>query len=311
MHRLHVDTDIGGDPDDVAALAMLAGRPDADLVAVTTVLDADGTRAAMARHCLRLVGLPGVPVVAGAPATSYGRRLDPLSGLWQGVDLRPEPAGEDAVARLATSIRAGATVVAIGPLTNLAALEHAEPGLLGRARVVVMGGWVQDLEPDLPAWGPGRDWNVVADLDAARTVLAEAGDLTVVTLHETLRTHLRRAHLPRLRAAGAIGTLLARQSEAYAAARDHAVLAAAHRGLPDDLLLFLHDPLAVAAALGAPGTAVERRAMDVVADRGALRLTDSPTGRDVGVVTTVDGPVVTEGWLSDTERAGGTGTAQP
>ena len=309
MHRLHVDTDIGGDPDDVAALAMLAGRPDTELVAVTTVLDADGTRAAMARHCLRLVGLPKVPVVAGAPATSYGRRLDPVPGLWQGEDLRPEPAGEDALARLSRSVRSGATVVAIGPLTNLAHLERAEPGLLGRARVVVMGGWVHDLEPDLPAWGPGRDWNVVADLDAARTVLTAAGDLTVVTLHETLRTHLRRAHLPRLRAAGAIGALLARQAEAYAAAREHAALAAAHRGLPDDLLLFLHDPLAVAVAVGAPGAVVARRPMDLVADRGALRLTGSRTGRDVGVVTAVDGPVVTERWLADTERAATAGTA--
>ena len=306
MHRLHVDTDIGGDPDDVAALAMLAGRPDAELVAVTTVLDADGTRAAMARHCLRLVGLAGVPVVAGAPATSYGRRLDPMPGLWQGVDLRPEPPGEDAVARLARSIRSGATVVAIGPLTNLALLERAEPGLLGRARVVVMGGWVHDLEGDLPAWGPGRDWNVVADLDAARTVLAAAGDLTVVTLHETLRTHLRRVDLPRLRAAGAVGDLLARQAEAYAAARDHGALAAAHPGLPDDLLLFLHDPLAVVVALGGPGAVVGRRPMAVAADRGALRLTGSPAGRDVGVVTSVDGRSVVEGWLADLERAGGT-----
>ncbi|HET9944454.1 MAG TPA: nucleoside hydrolase [Actinomycetes bacterium] len=309
MHRLHVDTDIGGDPDDVAALAMLAGRTDVDLVAVTTVLDADGTRAAMARHCLRLVGRPDVPVVAGAPATSGGRRLDPMSELWTGADLRPEPASDDAVARLADSIRSGATVLAIGPLTNLALLERAEPGLLGRARIVAMGGWVHDLEDDLPAWGPGRDWNVAADLDAARTVLPRTGDLTVVTLHETLRTHLRRAHLPRLRAAGAIGALLAHQAEVYAAARDHAGLAAAHEGLPDDLLLFLHDPLAAAVAVGGPGVRVERRAAVVVEDRGALRLTRSPTGRDVGVVTAVDSESITERWLSDTERAGCAGTA--
>ncbi|HEU5000358.1 MAG TPA: hypothetical protein VFT68_15560, partial [Lapillicoccus sp.] len=111
------------------------------------------------------------------------------------------------------------------------------------------------------------------------------------------------------RAAGAIGALLARQAEAYATARDHAALAAAHRGLPDDLLLFLHDPLAVAVALGAPGVVVARRPMDLVADRGALRLTGSRTGRAVGVVTSVDATSVTEGWLADTERAGAAGTA--
>ena len=77
-----------------------------------------------------------------------------------------------------------------------------------------------------------------------------------MTLADTLRTHLRAAHLPRLRAAGPVGALLAGQAEQYAALRDHAGLARAHAGLPDDLLHFLHDPLAVATALGWPGVTV-------------------------------------------------------
>ena len=309
MPALHVDTDIGGDPDDVAALAMLAGWPDAELVAVTTVVDPDGSRAAMARHCLRLVGRADVPVVAGARATTAGRRLDPVRELWRGVDLTSAVGTDDsadAVSRLAESTRLGATVVAIGPLTNLAHLGDRHRDLLRSARVVVMGGWVHDLEADLPSWGPGRDGNVAADLGAARTVLDLTGDLTLVTLHETLRVHLRRAHLSRLRAAGEIGTLLAGQAEAYARLQGHGELALAHAGLPDDLLVFLHDPLAAAVALGWAGATTETRHLAPVVDDGGLRLVPAAGGRPVRVLTGLDPPSFTDRWLWATQSGGGT-----
>ena len=80
---IHVDTDIGGDPDDVAALAMLAGWPDVELAGVTTSIDPGGVRAGYARHCLDLLGLLSVPVAAGAEQTlSDGSRVGPLAELW-------------------------------------------------------------------------------------------------------------------------------------------------------------------------------------------------------------------------------------
>jgi inosine-uridine nucleoside N-ribohydrolase len=283
VRRLHVDTDIGGDPDDLGALALVAGRPDAELLAVTTTVDPGGVRAGYARHCLDLLGLGHVPVAAGAAATSSGDRLDPLPQLWPaGLPPAPSPPGT-AVGLLASSVRRGATLVAIGPLTNLALMERAEPGLLGAAQVVVMGGWLRPPASDLPAYGPERDWNLACDPDAAAVVLERAGDLTLVTLADTLRTHLRAAHLPRLRAAGPVGALLARQAEQYARLRDHAGLARAHTGLPDDLLHFLHDPLAVATALDWPGVTVTRTA---------------PGRRGV---TAVDGKAFTQWWLSAVE----------
>jgi purine nucleosidase len=47
--RVHLDTDIGGDPDDACALAMLLGWPGLDLVGITTTIDPGGVRAACAR----------------------------------------------------------------------------------------------------------------------------------------------------------------------------------------------------------------------------------------------------------------------
>ena len=42
MTKIHLDTDIGGDMDDVCALAMLLKWPDLEITGVTTVSDDQG-----------------------------------------------------------------------------------------------------------------------------------------------------------------------------------------------------------------------------------------------------------------------------
>jgi hypothetical protein len=54
--RIHLDTDLGGDPDDACALAMVLGWPGADLVGVTTTTDPGGRRAGYVARCLELAG---------------------------------------------------------------------------------------------------------------------------------------------------------------------------------------------------------------------------------------------------------------
>ena len=57
MTRLiHVDTDIGGDTDDLCALVMLLGWPDVEVTGVTTSTEVDGVRAGFARYVLQLAG---------------------------------------------------------------------------------------------------------------------------------------------------------------------------------------------------------------------------------------------------------------
>jgi purine nucleosidase len=137
---------------------------------------------------------------------------------------------------LERSIQEGATVVAIGPYTNLALLEVARPGRLGRVPVVAMGGWTQPPAHGLPAWGPEMDWNVQFDTQAAQILAATTSKLTLVTLPMTLKAHLRAADLPRLRACGPLGELLARQGEAHGEDFSMAQLSGTHAGLPDGLL---------------------------------------------------------------------------
>src|SRR5215210_454356 len=132
MRRIHLDTDIGGDTDDLCALAMLLGWPAVELVGVTTCSDSGGLRAGLARHALRLARHEDVPVAAGAGGSLGGYRVPPgfsdLDRYWpESVAPEPSPAGA-ALDLLARSVEMGATVVGVGPWTNLTLLEPRGQG---------------------------------------------------------------------------------------------------------------------------------------------------------------------------------------
>jgi inosine-uridine nucleoside N-ribohydrolase len=204
---------------------------------------------------------------------------------------------------LERSLDTGATLVAIGPYTNLALLEISRIGSLRRQPVVVMGGWVEPPAPGLPRWGPEMDFNVQWDTRAAEVVAATAR-LTMVTLPATLSAHLRRADLPRLRAAGPLGQLLARQSEAHAETYQMEKLGRDNTGLPDDLLNFQYDPVACAVALGWSGATVEDIRVRPLRTDDVLSFQPHPDGRSTRVVLDVDGAAFRETWLSAVEAAG-------
>lgn len=234
--RVHLDTDLGGDPDDACALALLLGWPDVEIVGITTTIDPDGRRAACMAHCLKLAGRDDIPVAAGA-------------------------------------------------------------------EVSVMGGWTQPPAEGLPAWGPERDWNVQWDTRAAELVATTATQLTLVTLPATLKSHLRARDLPRLRASGRLGQMLARQGEAHAADREMSELAGAHHALPDDLLNFHHDPVTCAVALGWSGAVVEEMRLEPALDGEVLRWGSDQEGQLRRVVVGLDGEGFTDTWLSAVEAA--------
>ena len=305
--RIHLDTDLGGDPDDACALVMLLAWPGVEITGITTNLDVGGRRAGCVRHVLRLLGRHEVPVAAGAGASlTTGRTYEPTwrdRRYWpEPVEPRPSPPGAG-LDLLAASLAGGATVVAIGAQTNLALLEIAEPGTLSDASIVAMAGWIDDPPDGYPQWGPARDWNVQVDTRAAEVVAAATDRLTLVTMPASMRAQLRAADLPRLRGCGPIGDLLALQSEAWAADRDRAALAAAHEALPDDLLNFHWDPVTCAVAAGWRGATVTRRTLRTRLEDGVLAYRDDPDGRPAQVVTDIDADDFRATWLARVEAA--------
>jgi purine nucleosidase len=306
---IHLDTDLGGDPDDACALAMLLGWGGVELAGVTTTIDPGGKRAACVRYLLNLTGRDDVEVTAGAAVSSTTRRPvgpavdDPR--FWPaGLNPCPAPAGAFLYA-LEEAARRGATIVSIGPVTNLAAWETLRPGALKGVRVVAMGGWLHRPPAGYPAWGPERDWNFFWDTAAAATLLASGADLTLVPISTTVQVPLRAVELPGLRRLGPLGNLLADQSEAWAADRGYPELAAAHTGLPDDTVNLHHDPLTAAVGAGWDGAAGRRVTVRAATDDSGVTLVEDARGRPVEVIDSVDTGRFTTTWLSAVAAAAG------
>lgn len=304
--RVHLDTDLGGDTDDACALAMLLGWPGVDIVGNTTTADPGGRRAGYVAYCLELAGRDDIPVEAGSEASlTTLARTEPIiddERYWPGtLRCRPSPPGA-ALDLLHHSIEQGATIVAIGPFTNLALLEVTRPGSLSRVPIVAVGGWFESPAHGLPDWGPEMDFNVQWDTNAAQ-VLAGAADLTLVPLPVTLNAHLRAMDLPRLRVSGPLGRLLARQAEAHGEDWDMMAMGRAHAGLPDDLLNFQYDPAAVAVALGWSGATVQQVPLRPAVTGEVMRFQPEPDGHPTRVVVDLDSIGFAETWLTTVEAA--------
>ena len=293
--KVHLDTDIGGDIDDLCALALLLGSPDVELVGVTTVLEDGGKRAGYARHALDLAGRPEVAVAAGAEVSigrfresEYG--VPPEDRYWP-EPVRPVPGPlETALDLLQRSIENGAVIIPVGPVTNLALLEERSPGALGGATLFIMGGLIDPLPPGFPQWDYTRDFNLQSDAAAALQVV-EACDprrTTFVPIEATVRTALRTRDIAALRGGGPLSRVLARQADAYAEDERYAERFARYDGLPADLVNFQHDPLAVAVALGWEGASVETVPLAASVEDGWFRLRRDSAGRPLRVVTDVD-----------------------
>jgi purine nucleosidase len=300
MVRIHLDTDIGGDIDDLCALALLLRWPEAELTGVTTVAEENGRRAGYARYVLRLAGRADIPVAAGADVATGRFRDHPgypdETRYWPEL-VAPAPGPlEDALDLLEASIEQGAVIVAVGPFTNLALLEQRSPGILARSQLVLMGGYIRPIRPGYPQMPRRDDYNVQQDVAAAQQVF-EAGHPLVVPMTVTVETALRRGYLPVLRRSGPLGALIARQAEAHDADYQTAArYGATCPRLPDDIVNFQHDPLAVAVALGWDGAGIEHLPLVLRVEDGWLREEERPGGRPTAIVTAVDGERFNELW---------------
>ncbi|MEU9889915.1 nucleoside hydrolase [Sphaerisporangium sp. NPDC051011] len=286
VRRVVVDTDMG--IDDACALLYLAGRPDAEVAAVTSVAGNCPEEQA-ARNIAHVAGLAGLeaPVARGAaeplpgappvPRDSHG--ADGLGDL--GLDRPPPPATDETAAallvRLARERPGELDLLALGPLTNLALALRADPAVFTKYRsVVVVGGS-----------GPGgerlSDTNVTCDPEAARAVLsAPHGELTMVGVNVTATTLLPDTALDVLRAAGTPGARFA--AAVLAAYRD---IKRRRLGRP---VIPLHDPLAAGVLLD-PGLVTEAVTGPVAVVRDGTSWRARPAagpGPDARVVTAVD-----------------------
>ena len=251
MKRIILDTDLamgqpGSDIDDGFALALALAEPDLSLELVTTVngnthVD-NATRltvdllARIGRE-VEVVRGSGKPLLRSSPASPSGA----------GRFAPPAPDGgppvHAAVALVERVMREPGelTVVAIGPLTNLALALALEPRMADAvAEIVVMGGVY--LGHTGVAAMPG-EFNFWVDPDAAAAVLDSGAPLRLVGLDVTRRVRLHRADAAELRRTS-------KRFAAFAADCTDEWITHLERTSPGDDWdrgsCALHDPLAVA-----------------------------------------------------------------
>jgi purine nucleosidase len=303
--KVHLDTDLGGDIDDMCALALLLQRKDVQITGLTTVCENQGQRAGYARYVLDRQGRQDIRVAAGAEADGgyfrepYG--LPAHADYWdEPVPAQPGPV-ERALDLIKDSLDQGALMIGIGPFTNLRLFGERYPGSLEQASLFLMGGYLHPVRPGFPQWGNEMDFNVQADVRSAQYAFEHAGRLTLIPLAVTVETALRRAYLPALRKAGGLASLIAAQAEAFAVEyKNETLIGETCPGLPRDIINFQHDPLACAIALGWDrGVEFEEARLAVEVKDGWLveRAAAGAPGRAVRVVTKIDAGVFNRYWL--------------
>jgi pyrimidine-specific ribonucleoside hydrolase len=196
--------------DDALAITLALARPELRLLGITTV-GGNSPLANTTRNALRVLALLGrrdVPVAAGAERPLLRESRIPVefhgvSGL-DGADL-PEPAApprpEGALAlteALVAESDRPVTVVATGPLTNVALLLRARPRIAERVeRICLMGGSLGEGNAT-----PAAEFNVWQDPEAAAIVFGSGIPVSMMGLDVTHRALFLEADLARLEALG-------------------------------------------------------------------------------------------------------------
>ncbi len=187
-HRFVIDTDMG--VDDAAAIAWLLTQREhvVELLGVsavwgnTTVVNATGN----VHSLLAALGRIDIPVVMGQAGPLRGKRVSVgaiihgQDGLWgAGSKFTRDHSNTNLVEwyRSLGHRADGATLLTLGPLTNLAQLLKADPDVLRVfSRVVILGG---------ARYGggitPTAETNIWHDPDAAHRVLSASLPITLVT----------------------------------------------------------------------------------------------------------------------------------
>jgi purine nucleosidase len=179
------DTDIGTDIDDAYALGALLRRPELQLLGVTTVSSDAVARARLAAKLLHVAGGPwaSTPVYAGlSTTTQYMKQVEWAAG-FSAPNLH-EKGGVEFMRREIEARPGEVTIIAVGELTNVAALLESAPHIAKKIRAIaLMGGAF--YRGYAPGSKPEPEWNIKSNARAARTVFTSGVPLLVAPLDST------------------------------------------------------------------------------------------------------------------------------
>ncbi|MGH9631468.1 MAG: nucleoside hydrolase [Bryobacteraceae bacterium] len=192
-----LDTDMGDDIDDALALAFALKSPELKILAITTVLQQGQRRADLTWKILEQHGRTDIPIGVGAEQTLLGEPSDQTvrQTLALGAgDQQPEDKRQNGLRLMIDTIlnsQEKVTVLAYGPLTNVALALRSEPRIRPKIqRIVLMNGVF---------FTPRLEYNTIRDPEASAIVYSSGLPITTVGLDVTLQCRMEEADLARFR----------------------------------------------------------------------------------------------------------------
>lgn len=215
--KIIIDTDPG--QDDAVGILLALASPEVEVLALTTVagnvpLDLTSRNA---RIVCEIAGRPDIPVHAGCDAPLsrplvtaehvHGKSgLDGIALFKPASALAPGHAVDAIIDILRREPEGSVTLVAMGPLTNLATAFRRAPDIVPRLReIVLMGGAYFEVGNITPA----AEFNIYVDPEAAQIVFAAGAPLTVLPLDVTHKALTSRDWIEQMRASGPVGRAVA------------------------------------------------------------------------------------------------------
>ena len=202
------DTDFVVPPqDDGMALILAVKSPELQILGITTVAGNDTMQRATsdALRTLEICNRTDIPVYRGAnrPLVHEKSQWDTtVHGKWWSDEAPPTPPGGfakkqaekesavDFMIRLVNENPGEVTIIALGPLTNVATAIRQEPGFAPKVKkLAIMGGAFDVLSDGGGNVTPNAEFNIWVDPEAAQVVVHSGIPIVFTPLNVTRKTH--------------------------------------------------------------------------------------------------------------------------
>ena len=169
-----IDTDVGTDVDDMWALAFALRCPELDIRLITTCTGDVEYRAALVAKLLEVAGRTDIPIGLGLPLDAAPEPQKAWIEDYQ-LNLYPGVVIEDGVGAICDTINQSenpVTIIAIGPLPNIAAALQRAPSIIENSKFIGMHGSLRIGYLGAPK--PMKEYNVKQHALSCKSVF-EAG----------------------------------------------------------------------------------------------------------------------------------------
>lgn len=196
-----LDTDIGNDIDDSWALSLLLKSPEVDLKYILASTGDTEYRARVLGKMLDFAGRSDIPIGIGRKTKDWGRRL---KNWVEGYEFNSYagPIHANGIRQVVEMVAKldEATILCIGPMTNIAEALKMDSSIAAKCHLVAMSGSIRKHEEGKE--GQIAEWNVRKDIDAARKVYsAPWKSIRIAPLDSCGNLRMEKSYVRRIKAA--------------------------------------------------------------------------------------------------------------